>query len=1051
MRSCLLLALLVVAGGQDRNPQAFAQAPSGGQRPHDRFVDESSPFSQRHGLPDFGIWSWVVARCPECQGLADEINTIKRRRADLLLQNESLRAEDTRLAEQLETDGATYRQAAREEDKATTAQLGPRIEATIARRLEIAKTLEANSAESSKLGGQQKQKEGHLRDCEQKCLAGLGGGSQVGTTGGTSTAPEFPITPIPNSPGANCSECQAAADMHAGAQRAFDQALEYRNNLWKKMQELDQQLDTLARERAQLAQQLQAGGEASIQTRMDELDASWRSIGARVTEFDRQVDAFEPTLDEVMRAAERYRRELEQCNAKCPKRTTTGGGAGGGGAGSTGATTTGATGCTDCKDLLERAATLRRELDQLADRLNTIQENQDTLAAAAEKAANDQAELHRLNGQQAALDRAHSEAVAQERQKAQELEQLEGRMAGCSQKCSTENSTSNQNSTNRNSTGNTPPPADPPKPPAETEKPPAETEKPQTDNRAEAPKTNAACNGPDCADTTPDSTDRVIVNNRAGLELVGGSVSSNGVAEPPSIRGTLEAPINLSGSEQPVTAPGATAPIEDISINDSPGIRIGDSPTLLNATVFMDRVDVFANGGNGVRLQGTVLEDRTDDEDLTETGLGFTSDKIFHNAIGREPTTTETTTAPNTTPTTTGSGATTNPTNTNSTSADPRSVGLHAEPGATVWADNDSWRTAERSENVADASKVPDAGAREFCSGSDCAEEFRAELNGCLATSTCTPIDSDCRVPGTEGCPSAAPNAVFQYQLNNPSAWSTAANADVEQRIQIKMGDVFIDVVIRPLQRADIRSWFNPLGLLAKRLVDNMERWRGSVGPRPLINPRDLREVEEYSGGQSAGLPNGVHVLLNDRGGSTGKTLGMQILNLTGQPVKLASMPFVLEPIKQQAQARIQQAFTRLAKAAPVNLDLAAYCLEFMKLPPSPNTLFRLAPAPVQKKYEAMSKVLRSAYRVQQAGLLSPDSNPAAYTDSIKQWSLWAVEQKFNEPRFTDAFLGHTKKNVEGAGRQWSKAAEDMIRKVSPNRWRDIVKVLQGAGLPVPQ
>jgi hypothetical protein len=134
-----------------------------------------------------------------------------------------------------------------------------------------------------------------------------------------------------------------------------------------------------------------------------------------------------------------------------------------------------------------------------------------------------------------------------------------------------------------------------------------------------------------------------------------------------------------------------------------------------------------------------------------------------------------------------------------------------------------------------------------------------------------------------------------------------------------------------------------------------------------------------------------------------------------------------------------------------VNLDLAGYCVEFLKLPPAANQIFRLAPASVQKKYEAMSKVLRSAYRVQHAGLLQPDSNPAAYVDSIKQWSLWAVEQKLNEAKFTDSFLGHTKKNVEGAGRQWPKAAEDMIRKVSPNRWRDIVKVLQGAGLPVPQ
>jgi hypothetical protein len=61
------------------------------------------------------------------------------------------------------------------------------------------------------------------------------------------------------------------------------------------------------------------------------------------------------------------------------------------------------------------------------------------------------------------------------------------------------------------------------------------------------------------------------------------------------------------------------------------------------------------------------------------------------------------------------------------------------------------------------------------------------------------------------------------------------------------------------------------------------------------------------------------------------------------------------------------------------------------------------------------------------------------------------AEQNLNDARFTEAFLGHTKKNVEAARQQWSKQAEDMIRAASPNRWRDIVKILQGAGVPVPR
>jgi hypothetical protein len=350
------------------------------------------------------------------------------------------------------------------------------------------------------------------------------------------------------------------------------------------------------------------------------------------------------------------------------------------------------------------------------------------------------------------------------------------------------------------------------------------------------------------------------------------------------------------------------------------------------------------------------------------------------------------------------------------------------------------------------------------CVGMAC----EASWQSCLTNGACLPIDKDCGVPGTCGPGTTGKGAPPLVNVFDPSLWGTSGNVDIAIGIQKKMTDVllppttgkldwwstnltsgYVDLPSTPQEQAS--DWFNPLGLLARRLVDQIERWRGSVGPRPLLTRRDIELAEPYTSGQAMGLPKGVHLLLTDRGGSTGRTLALQVLNLTGKPVRLAPMPMAIEPIRQQAQARVQQAFGRLAKAAPARLELSAYCLEFVKLPPGANQIFRLAPASVQQQYESMSKVLRSAYRVQQAGLLRPDSNPAAYTDSIKQWAVWAVEQRLNESRFTEAFLGHTKKNVEAAGQPWSKPAEDMIRKVSPNRWRDILKVLQGAGLPVPQ
>jgi hypothetical protein len=131
-------------------------------------------------------------------------------------------------------------------------------------------------------------------------------------------------------------------------------------------------------------------------------------------------------------------------------------------------------------------------------------------------------------------------------------------------------------------------------------------------------------------------------------------------------------------------------------------------------------------------------------------------------------------------------------------------------------------------------------------------------------------------------------------------------------------------LVIPPFQQQGVKQWFDPLGLMARNLIAHLDRWRGSVGPRPLISTADLKTIERYSDGQAAGLPNGVHVLLSDQVGSTGKTLVMQILNLSGRPVRLSAKPFAVQPIKQQAQQQVQQAFSRLSKAAPVRLDLAA-------------------------------------------------------------------------------------------------------------------------------
>jgi hypothetical protein len=56
--------------------------------------------------------------------------------------------------------------------------------------------------------------------------------------------------------------------------------------------------------------------------------------------------------------------------------------------------------------------------------------------------------------------------------------------------------------------------------------------------------------------------------------------------------------------------------------------------------------------------------------------------------------------------------------------------------------------------------------------------------------------------------------------------------------------------------------------------------------------------------------------------------------------------------------------------------------------------------------------------------------------------------RKFDQSTFGDAFVNHTKKNVEAAVQKWSEAIEDQIRRVVPNRWNDISQILKLAAVP---
>src|SRR5205814_431121 len=124
---------------------------------------------------------------------------------------------------------------------------------------------------------------------------------------------------------------------------------------------------------------------------------------------------------------------------------------------------------------------------------------------------------------------------------------------------------------------------------------------------------------------------------------------------------------------------------------------------------------------------------------------------------------------------------------------------------------------------------------------------------------------------------------------------------------------------------------------------------------------------------------------------------------------------------------------------------LDAYCMEMLKVPPELGTVFRIAGTELQKKFAPMRRVLDAGRKLQQAGMLKPDSDPKAYFAAIKQWALWSKERNFNETSYADAFVEHTKKNAEAGGRKWTKELETAIRGLVPNRWTDITKILRAA------
>lgn len=203
---------------------------------------------------------------------------------------------------------------------------------------------------------------------------------------------------------------------------------------------------------------------------------------------------------------------------------------------------------------------------------------------------------------------------------------------------------------------------------------------------------------------------------------------------------------------------------------------------------------------------------------------------------------------------------------------------------------------------------------------------------------------------------------------------------------------------------------------------------------------------EPAGDGEAAGGPEvPIEVYVTSTGGSTGPVMQIQILNL-GKPATVRGSGVILEPVDLTPE-QVADALGRSATgsgAGPVSEVLNAYCLEKAAEVPGAGQVYRVAPPETQARFGPMRLILDAAPSVFER--LSPDSDPEEYYHATVQWAVWTQEAGFDQAGFEDAFLEHTKRNVEAAGQEWRPEWEGQVRAVLPNRWEDVQTVLEAAG-----
>ena len=252
--------------------------------------------------------------------------------------------------------------------------------------------------------------------------------------------------------------------------------------------------------------------------------------------------------------------------------------------------------------------------------------------------------------------------------------------------------------------------------------------------------------------------------------------------------------------------------------------------------------------------------------------------------------------------------------------------------------------------------------------------------------------------------------------------------------------------------------------------------------PATVVDP--VAEPTALGGPSGRGGSERVEVLIQSLGGSTGRALRVFVANHGEEPVRIQGSGLALEPVELDEKTRVRaeeilEAASagkplpppeddRSALAGPrlgagpmrlpaswrganvVSVVLDGYCLELAGGVPTEGVFFRIADPEAQAANEPVRAILAASRALRDQGALNPDGDPEAYFHSTRQWAIWVLENGFDRAGFDRAFVEHVRKNFEAADREWTVEAEELLREFIPNRWNDVVAVLDLAGLPVP-